>query len=118
LRLNPRDPFSYGTFNLLAFATFGAKQYAECIGWALRALNNMHGMIQVLDMKVAGLVGMGEVDKAKTAFETLQKLAPEYARSRLEGTTLYGRTEDRARFQTFLRIAAGLEDPSAAEPLR
>jgi adenylate cyclase len=118
LRLNPRDPFSYGTFNLLAFATFGAKQYAECIGWALRALNNMPGMIQVLDMKVAGLVGMGEVDKAKTAFETLQKLAPEYARSRLEGTTLYGRTEDRARFQTFLRIAAGLEDPSAAEPLR
>jgi TolB-like protein/class 3 adenylate cyclase/Tfp pilus assembly protein PilF len=118
LRLNPRDSLSHGTFNLLAFATFGAKQYAECIGWASRALNNMPDMMQVLDMKVAGLVGMGEIDKAKTAFETLQKLAPEYARSRLEGTTLYGRAEDRARFQTFLRIAAGLEDPSSADALR
>jgi len=118
LRLNPRDSLSHGTFNLLAFATFGAKQYAECIGWASRALNNMPDMMQVLDMKVAGLVGMGEIDKAKIAFETLQKLAPEYARSRLEGTTLYGRAEDRARFQTFLRIAAGLEDPSSADALR
>jgi adenylate cyclase len=118
LRLNPRDSFSHGTFNLLAFATFGAKQYAECVGWASRALNEMPTMIQVLDMKVAGLVGMGEIDKAKIAFEAWQKLAPEHVRSRLEGTTLYGRAEDRARFQTFLRIAAGLEDPSAADALR
>jgi len=118
LRLSPRDTLSYGTFNLLAFATFGAKQYAECVDWASRAVNNMPGMIQALDCKVAGLVGMAEIEKAKTAFGVLQKQAPEYTRSRLEGMTLYGRTEDRVRFQTFLRIAAGLEDPSAAEALR
>jgi adenylate cyclase len=119
LRLNPRDDtFSHGSFNLLAFATFGAKQYAQSVGWASRALNNMPGMIQAHTCKVVGLVGTGEIDKAKAAFEALQKLAPEYVKSRLEGTSLYGRAEDRARFQTFLRIAAGLEDPSAADALR
>jgi TolB-like protein/class 3 adenylate cyclase len=118
LRLNPRDSFSHMTFNLLAFATFGAKQYAESVDWASRALNNMPGMMQAQDCKAAGLVGLGEIDKAKTVFEALQRLAPEYVRSRLEGTSLYGRPEDRTRFQTFLRIAAGLEDPSAADLLR
>ena len=118
LRLDPRDTFSHGTFILLAFATFGAKRYAESIGWASRALNSMPGMIQAHVTKIVGLVGTGEIDKAKTAFQALQKLAPEFVRSRLGGTSLYGRAEDHARFQTFLRIAAGLEDPSAADALR
>jgi hypothetical protein len=36
----------------------------------------------------------------------------------LEGTWIFGRSEDRVRAITFLRIAAGLEDLSAAEALR
>jgi hypothetical protein len=36
----------------------------------------------------------------------------------LKGISAFARQEDRERFQTFLRIAAGLEDPSAAEALR
>ncbi len=118
LRLNPRQSYSHMTYNLLALASFGAKQYVEGIGWASRALNHMPGMIQAQVSKVAGLVGIGEIDNAKTLFAALQRLAPGYARSRLEGESLYVRAEDRARFQTFLQIAAGLEDPSAAEALR
>ena len=38
--------------------------------------------------------------------------------TRLKGTPAYARSEDRKRADTFLRIAAGLEDPSAAEVLR
>jgi adenylate cyclase len=45
-------------------------------------------------------------------------LSPQYFRIRLEGASLYARPEDRARQHTFLRIAAGLEDPSAAKALR
>jgi hypothetical protein len=37
---------------------------------------------------------------------------------RLEGTLPLARPEHRKRVQTFLRIAAGLEDPSAAETVR
>jgi adenylate cyclase len=68
---------------------------------------------------VLNLVGLGEIGKAKAMFETLQKVAPaEFLRSRLEGTWPFGQAEDRKRATTILRIAAGLEDPSAADALR
>jgi hypothetical protein len=38
--------------------------------------------------------------------------------ARLEGKSAYRRPEDRKRQTTFLRIAAGLEDPGAADALR
>ena len=64
------------------------------------------------------LVGAGEIDKARAVFATGQGLAPEFFRVRLEGRSSYARSEDNVRFMTFLRIAAGLEDPSAADALR
>ena len=119
LRLNPRDPHSHMTYNLLAWASFGAKQYAEGVGWGSRALNNMPNMIQAHTDYVSCLVGIGEIDKARAAFETFRKLAPpEYLRRVLEGSSLFGRPEDRIRYLTFLHIAAGLEDPSAADAWR
>jgi tetratricopeptide (TPR) repeat protein len=117
LRLSPREQYSHITFGLLSFATFGAKRYADCVYWASRALNHMPGMIHIRYCMVVGLVGTREIDEAKAAFGAMQKLAPEG--SRLEDApSLFGRAEDHARWQTFLRIAAGLEDPSAADALR
>jgi tetratricopeptide (TPR) repeat protein len=117
LRMSPLDPYSHIIFGLLSFVTFGAKQYAESVGWASRALNNMPSMKHIRFNEVVGLVGMGEIDKAKIAFVALQSLYPEGRR--LENAeALFARAEDRARWQTFLRIAAGLEDPSAADALR
>jgi adenylate cyclase len=119
LRLNPRQSRSHMTYYLLSFACFGAKQYTEGVQWALRALNDMPRMIQPHTNLAICLVGTGEIDKAKAVFAALQKLAPaEYLKARLGGTSPFARPEDRKRLQTFLRIAAGLEDPSAAEALR
>ena len=64
------------------------------------------------------LVGMGEIDKAKAAFTAGQEAVTGILGTRLKGTPAYARPEDRERADTFLRIAAGLEDPSAAEALR
>jgi hypothetical protein len=61
---------------------------------------------------------MGEIDKAQATFTTGQRVSPEFFRSRLKGTPAYARLGDRERATTFLRIAAGLADPSAAEALR
>jgi hypothetical protein len=72
-------------------------------------------MVQAHTHVVLGFVGVGEIDKAKAAFEALQKVASaDWVRSRLEGSSGYRRPEDRRRVTTFLRVAAGLEDPSAA----
>jgi hypothetical protein len=67
---------------------------------------------------MASLVGAGEIDNAKAVLSVLQELAPEYVRNRLEGASQFGRPQDHKRYQAFLRITAGLEDPSAAAALR
>jgi tetratricopeptide (TPR) repeat protein len=118
LRLNPRDPRSYDTYHMLGFASFGAKQYAEGIRWELRALNDKPEMIQPHSTLALCYVGANEVAKPRSVFAERQRLGPEFFKGRLEGNSFYARPEDRKRQSAFLRIAAGLEDPSAAEALR
>jgi adenylate cyclase len=119
LRLSPRDYRSYITYVMLARASFSAKQYAEGIGWASRAINDKPTVVMPHASLTCCLVGAGQIDKARAAFEMMQKVAPaEWVRSRVEGSSEYLRPADRARHRTFLRIAAGLEDPSAADAVR
>jgi hypothetical protein len=75
-------------------------------------------MIQAQKCLVICLVGADEIDRAKVAFASLREMAPEYAKGDLEGLSLYRRPDDHLRALTFLRIAAGLEAPGAAAPLR
>jgi hypothetical protein len=103
---------------MLGFASFRAKKYAEGIGWELRALNEKPGMIQPLVVLAQCYVGANEIAKARAVFAEGQKRAPEFFKFRLEGSSFFARPEDRKRGTTFFRIAAGLEDPSAAEALR
>jgi tetratricopeptide (TPR) repeat protein len=118
LRLNPRDSRSHETCHMLGFASFGAKQYAEGVAWELRALNDKPGMIQPLAVLAVCYVGTNEIAKARVAFTEGQKRGPAFFRSRLEGNSFHARPADRKRATIFLRIAAGLEDPSAADALR
>jgi TolB-like protein/class 3 adenylate cyclase len=118
LRLNPRQSRIHVTYNLLAYASHGAKLYAEGIGWASRALNDMPKLPSAHCNLAICLVGAGEIDRAKAVFAAGQRLAPEYFRNFLEGTLPLAQPEHRKRVQTFLRIAAGIEDPSAAEAVR
>ena len=118
LRLNPRDPRIYATHSHLGFACFAAGRYAEGIDWNLRAVSAAPDKPVPRAYLAACFVGAGEIDKAKAAFAIGQQRAPGFFKARLEGSAALARRKDRNRFQTFLRIAAGLEDPSAAEPLR
>ncbi len=118
LRLNPRDSRSHDTYHMLGFASFGARQYAEGVAWELRALNDKPGMIQPLAVLARCYVGTNDIRKARAAWTEGQKRAPEFFKSRLEGNSFHARPEDRKRSTTFLRIAAGLEDPTAADSLR
>ena len=119
MRLSPLDPRSYTIYADLGGACFIAKRYAESVDWASRALQERPSMLQAHTHVTLAFLGLGEIGKAKAAFEALQKLAsPESLRSRLEGTWAFGRSEDRRRATIFLRIAAGFEDPSAADAVR
>lgn len=118
LRLNPLDRRSHSSYQLLGLACFAAKRYVEGVGWNSRALAALPALPGPHAHLAVCLVGAGEIDKAKAVFAAGQRLAPDFFRVRLEGRSNYARPEDSARFRTFLRIAAGLEDPSTADPLR
>ena len=63
-------------------------------------------------------VGLGEIGRARASLETARKLAPEYIENRLAGNSVFRRPEERARAILFTRVAAGLEEPCAADTLR
>jgi len=119
LRLSPRDIRSCANCHLLGVAHFIGKHYSEGIRWASRALNDRPEMFQARFNLVNCYVGANDIAKARAAFVEGRARAPDAFKTRLErGATLYSRPEDNKRANVFFRIAAGLEDPSAAEALR
>jgi TolB-like protein len=119
MRQSPRDPLGYINFGLLAFANLGARRYADGAAWASRALETRPEMIQMQDVHAACLVALGQIDRAKAVFKGLQAMDPDYAKLSIEGMWwLYARPEDRLRMKTLMRIAAGIEDPAAADAVR
>jgi adenylate cyclase len=64
------------------------------------------------------LVGRGDIAAAEVACAEARRLAPAWVERLLAGRAAYRKPEHLRRATTFLRIAAGLEDPSAADALR
>jgi TolB-like protein len=118
MRLSPRDP-SIGTFLLiLGFAHFIVRDYAAAAQAAQAALREAAGSAVPHVLAAISWVGEGQVELAKAAFQTLQQVAPKLAEARLAGKWLSSNANYVKRAHTFLRIAAGQEDPSVADALR
>lgn len=118
LRLSPRDP-SLGTFLvILGFAHFTVNDYAAATASAQAALREASGSAVPHVLAAISWVGTGEIELAKAAFQTLQKIAPKLAEARLAGQWLSSNASYLKRAHTFLRIAAGQEKPGAADALR
>lgn len=64
------------------------------------------------------LIGSGDIAAAQASCAEAQRLSPAWVKHCLAGRIVYRKPEHVRRATTFLRIAAGLEDPSAAEVLR
>jgi hypothetical protein len=61
---------------------------------------------------------LGDIAQAKKPFNEARRLAPAWVERGLTGRFIYRKPEHLRRATTFLRIAAGLEDPGAANALR
>jgi len=118
LRISPRDPFRHMFHNNLAIAHFVAKQYAKAVECALVGVSEVPNYAFLHLQLAASYVGLGDIENAKTALNTTLRLAPELVKSRLSGESPLRDPDHRKRFLTFVRIAAGLEDPSAEGALR
>ena len=64
---------------------------------------------------ISCLVGMGDIDKARSAYQRAQALYPQHVARIMAGKSSYADPQVRERSAVFMRIAAGLEDPGAAE---
>jgi adenylate cyclase len=128
LRINPRDPRAFFFYANLAHAHVATREYTKGLEWARRATGSAPNYGEAFLHTAALYVGLGDLDKAKSALERARALAPEFidyhlrSQSRIETPNprkpVDGGTEFRRRYHFFLRLAAGLEDPSAAEALR
>jgi adenylate cyclase len=118
VRVNPRDPWAYSAYVQLALAHFLVRSYAEGLDWGLGALRVEPNLPAAHLMSAICQVGLRQIENAKVELEKARRLAPEYVEARLRGVSVFRRDEDRRRQTLFARIAAGLEDPSAAEALR
>ena len=115
MRVSPRDPMRPNLHQQLAMASFSARQYANGVAYALLGIDEAPSLPPLHVLLATNYVGLGEIEKAKAAMAAARRLGPEFVECHLAGE-LYGVKHERHR--TFARIAAGLEDPSAAEALR
>ncbi|MGE0422376.1 MAG: adenylate/guanylate cyclase domain-containing protein [Reyranellaceae bacterium] len=118
LRLNPRDSRVHTIYNLLAFSCSRAKRFAEGADWAARSLNVAPRNPPSLMNLISCLVGMGDIDKARSTYQRAQALYPQHVARIMAGKSSHADPQVRKRSAVFMRIAAGLEDPSAAEAFR
>jgi tetratricopeptide (TPR) repeat protein len=118
LRRAPRDPLRYAARTNLAIAYSLAKDYAKTVDYALLASNEAPNFALSHVMLAVGYVGLGEIDKAKASLEKARDLAPEYVQGRLDGAVPYRDPKAKEQFTIFLRVAAGLDAPAAADRLR
>ena len=117
-RLSPRDPYQHHFLVLLSFTYFANRQDAQALEIAEMAMRESPDKPVPYLLLALTHVGLGHLEAAKKAFSSLQSRAPQLAKARLAGLGLTTNAAYIKRAQTFLRVAAGLENPAAADAVR
>jgi len=118
LRLSPADPSTYQFDQIRAGACFLLREHARGLEYARLAAGAAPNwpLAQMALAMVA--VGAGDLASARSALERARAIAPDYVRNRLEGRSSFLQDQDVRLTTLAFRIAAGLEDSSAADALR
>lgn len=118
IRLSPRDIARAAMHKDLALACVVGRRYAEGLAPALHATSEAPSMAPARATLALVHVGLGDIAAALQTIDRLRQIAPSHLALRLEKGWPCQRADDARRLLTFIRVAAGLEDPAAAEGLR
>ncbi|MEH6725626.1 MAG: winged helix-turn-helix domain-containing protein [Hyphomicrobiales bacterium] len=118
LRLSPRDPSRGSFLAALGFAQFASTDYAAGAQTADAARLEAPDSATPLLLGAICSVGIGQIEKAKTLFIELERIAPKLTEERLAGRWLSTNQNYLNKAQTFLQIAAGLTDATDLKSLR
>ena len=117
-RLSPRDPNRYLFNAIRASACCFLQDFEAGIEFASVSVQDAPQSVMSHMSLVLVAVGAGQIERAKTAFETMRALSPAFAHRALSQDAPFRKPEDRRRFTLATRIAAGLEAPARAVELR
>ncbi|HSQ03082.1 MAG TPA: adenylate/guanylate cyclase domain-containing protein, partial [Burkholderiales bacterium] len=119
LRISPRDPLRHFMFHQLSRACFITRQYAEGEAHALAAIREAPDLPLSYATLIGNRIGLGNIEGGRAVLAEVLRLDPDLLQRNLQALIGGFRVvEHRRRYDTFLRVAAGLEDPSVAEALR
>jgi adenylate cyclase len=118
MRLNPRNPLRFNSHLQLSMCHLLTGDYRRVVDYARLGIADAPGVPQLHGHLAMNLVGLGDIAAAKGACAEARRLAPAWVERCLAGRIVYRKPEHLRRATTFLRIAAGLEDPGAADALR
>jgi adenylate cyclase len=106
IRMSPRDPFNFSYLHFAGIAHFAAERYAEGVVYEEQALRERPNVSPALRCLAACHVGLGQIDKARSAIAEVLRLVPESSVKRdAYGQVAYARESDRERFAAALRKA-------------
>jgi adenylate cyclase len=118
LRISPRDVLRPYLLHNLTMACFAARRYQEAIEHARRGIAEAPELSPLQAWLAASYVGLGQHDQARSALAAARRTGPKYVDLLISGNITAHNPDYRARVTTFMRIAAGLEDPSVADNVR
>ncbi len=118
LRLSPRDPARGEMLCALGFAQFTSHDYAGAAASAQAARLGMVNAAPPLVLATIAQVGLGDLEAATATFAVLEQSAPALTAARLGGRWLSTNPDYHSRAHTFLRVAAGVAPPQAADAVR
>lgn len=116
-RLSPRDPQRQTMMLNLAMACECARRYADGVEYARLGIREAPHFAPLYAHLAVNYVGLGEIAKARAALDEATRIAPDQVERSLAGF-MFRNPDHQRRGTTFLRVAAGLEAPEAADPLR
>ena len=106
IRMSPRDPFNFSYLHFAGIAYFAAERYAEGVAYEEQALRERPNVSPALRCLAACHVGLGQIDKARSAIAEVLRLVPESSvKKDAYGQVAYARESDRERFAAALRKA-------------
>ncbi len=118
MRLNPRDPGRSSSHLQLSMGYLVTGDYGRGVEHAKLGISEAPGVAQLHGYLAMNLVGTGDLSAARDACAEARGLGPTWVERILAGRSALRKPEHLRRATTFMRIAAGLENPDVADALR
>jgi TolB-like protein len=113
LRLSPRDPLKHALYLMVSMGHFCLENYTEGVNFAQLGISESQANASLYAHLAVNLMGLGRQEEAAAAIAEMRRASAVFADQALAGRMQYRNAEYLQRSTTFLRRAAGVDEPEA-----